>query len=57
MKKYIIPAINVADIENEVILAGSNFDVNDSDNDYTQGDFGARERSMFDWGAAIEGEE
>lgn len=49
MKKYIAPSVNVADIENEVILAGSNFGVNKGDNGYGKDDFSARDRGLFDW--------
>lgn len=49
MKKYIAPSVNVADIENEVILAGSNFGVDKQDNEYGSNSFGARDRGMFDW--------
>lgn len=47
MKKYIIPALRVADIENEVILAGSNpttgFEGGEADH------MEANKRGLFDW--------
>lgn len=48
MKKYIIPAIIIADIENEVILAGSNQGFG-SDELERPSDIGARDRGLFDW--------
>lgn len=44
MKKYIAPSVKVADIENEVILAGS-LEMSNEDTDTMD----ARERGLFDW--------
>lgn len=47
MKKYIIPAIKIADIENETILDTSTFDPNTAPG-YSSGSLGARKRDLFD---------
>lgn len=49
MKKiqYIAPSIKVANIQLQTILAGSDFNVDKSDNDYTKDNFGAK-GSEFD---------
>lgn len=49
MKKYIIPALRVADIQNEVILAGSP-EAQFGETPITDGSgIGARDRDLFDW--------
>lgn len=42
MKKYIAPSLQVVNIQNENILAGSNFNVDTSDNSLTGDKFNAR---------------
>lgn len=42
MKKYIAPSLQVVNIQNENILAGSQFGVDKGDNGYTGNQFNAR---------------
>lgn len=52
MKKYIIPTINVANIENEVILAGSGGMSDGSTLNESTGTgprFGKERDGLFDW--------
>lgn len=57
MKKYIIPTLSVVIIDNEVMLADSGPVYNPDGSFDDEGNVGARDRAMFDWGAIIEGED